>query len=73
MEYAKNSDLGDDPCHKIGGVMFNGEQGKREMAYIITRYAYRDTALEDYHSKSIVMDMLFYKRIYNIVFSKLKK
>ncbi len=53
--------------------MFNSEEGKREMAYIITRYAYRDTALEYYHSKSIMMDMLFYKKIYNIVFAKLKK
>lgn len=53
--------------------MFNDEQGKRKMAYAITRYAYRNTALEDYHSKSIMMDMSFYKRIYKIVYAKLKK
>lgn len=40
--------------------MFNSEQGKRKMALVISHYAYRNTALEDYHSKSIMMDMLFY-------------
>ncbi len=53
--------------------MFNNDEGKREMAYVITRYAYRDTALEDFHSISIKMDMSFYKKIYNIVYAKLKK
>lgn len=53
--------------------MFNNEEGKRAMAYIITRYAYRDTALENYHVKSVIMDMSLYKKIYNIVYAKLKK
>ena len=53
--------------------MFNSEQGKRKMALVISHYAYRNTPLEDYHSKSIMMDMLFYKKIYKIVYTKLKK
>ena len=52
--------------------MFNSEDGKRKMALAITHYVYRDTALENYHSKDIVMDMAFYQKIYRIVYAKLK-
>ena len=53
--------------------MFNSEKKKKKMALVISHYAYRNTPLEDYHSKSIMMDMLFYKKIYKIVHTKLKK
>lgn len=52
--------------------MFDNEQGKRKMALGISHYAYRNTVLEDYHSECIKMDMSFYKKIYRIVYTKLK-
>ncbi len=52
--------------------MFNDDQGMRKMALAITHYAYRNTALEEYHSKSTKMNMSFYKKIYNLVYKKLR-
>ena len=52
--------------------MFNDNQGIKRMALAITHYAYRNTALEDYHSKNVEMGMSFYKKMYNIVYKKLR-
>lgn len=53
--------------------MFNDEKGMRLMALSLTHYVYRNTAIEDYHSEGVTMDMEFYKKIYNIVYRKIKK
>lgn len=52
--------------------MFNSKQDERKMALAITHYAYRNTALEDYHADDVKMDKAFYKKIYKIVYGKLK-
>ena len=53
--------------------MFSKEDEKRIMARSITHYVYRNTVLEDYHSKCVKMDMKFYKKIYKVVYTKLEE
>lgn len=53
--------------------MFNTEDSKRTLALVITHYAYRNTVLENYHAENTKMDMEFYKKIYKVVYTNLKK
>lgn len=53
--------------------MFNKEDEKRIMARSITHYVYRNTVLEDYHSKCVKMNMKFYKKMYKVIYTKLEQ
>lgn len=52
-------------------MMFNTDEELRKVALSITHYVYRNTKLEDYHSKGVIMNNDFYKLIYSIVYRKL--
>lgn len=43
----------------------------RAFALAITHYVYRNTKIEDYHSKSIKMNLDFYRQIYKMVHQKM--
>lgn len=45
----------------------------RKLALCYTHIAYRNTALEDYHSQNVIMDDDFYNIIYEIVSKQIKR
>ncbi len=52
--------------------MFNAKVNDKKMALYLTHYIYRNTSLEDYHCTAVQMNGEFYKKIYNIVYRKVK-
>lgn len=54
--------------------MFKSEEGKRVLARSLTHYVYQNTNfVEKLHSQSAVLDMALYEKVYDSVYSKMKR